>query len=241
MLSLAVAVPAFADDHHHGFIDREYTADGEKAKYVLFLPHDYGHDTDKKYPVILFLHGSGETGSDNVKQVKVGLGPAIKKGEKKFPFIAIFPQASHRKVAVRGRWAAGNPDAKTALGILDEVMSKHSCDPKRVYLTGLSMGGYGTWSLAAAHPKKWAAIAPVCGGGDPAEIAPKVKGLPIWCFHGDADRAVPVEQSRKMIAAIKEAGGEPKYTEYPGVGHNSWDRAYGTPELYDWFLEHESK
>mgnify|MGYP001335433565 CR=1 FL=1 len=224
---------AAADEPAKGFQDRVHKdADGKDAKYVLFVPHDY--KGDKPYPLILFLHGAGETGSDGIKQAKVGLGPAIKKQEKTFPFIAVFPQSQKRT------WQAGSDDAKRALAILAEVEKEYKVDPKRVYLTGLSMGGYGTWSLAVADPDKWAAIVPICGGGD-AKQAEKIKDIPCWCFHGDADNAVKVEKSRQMIEAIKKAGSDPKYTEYPGVGHNSWDKAYGTKELFPWMLEQHKK
>jgi predicted peptidase len=235
-LSLTVAVlvaPAVsrADDAKHGFLDRVHKdPDGKEAKYVLFVPHDY--KSDKAYPVILFLHGSGETGTDGVKQAKTGLGPAIKKNEKEFPFIAIFPQSQKRT------WKAGSEDADRALAILDEVMKEYKTDPKRVYLTGLSMGGSGTWSLAAKYPDRWAAIAPLCGGADLQSVK-TIKGLPCWCFVGDKDRAQLVENNHKMIAALKEAGGKPEFTEYKDVGHNCWDRAYGTKELYAWLLMHK--
>lgn len=216
-----------------GFLNREFKdADGKMAKYVLFVPHEL--DKNKPAPVILFLHGSGETGTDGLKQAKTGLGNAIRKQEKTFPFITIFPQSQERT------WRAGSKDAKRALAILDEVTKEFNGDPKRTYLTGLSMGGFGTWSLAAAHPERWAAIAPICGGGDP-KSASKIKDIPCWCFHGDADKAVNVKLSQQMIAALKEAKAEPKYTEYPGVGHNSWDKAYGTAELYTWLLSHSKK
>jgi predicted peptidase len=216
-----------------GFLDRIHKdADGKDAKYVLFIPHDY--KGDKQYPLILFLHGSGETGTDGAKAAAVGLGPAIKKNEKAFEFIAIFPQSQKRT------WKAESDDAKRALEILDEVKKEYKVDEKRIYLTGLSMGGFGTWSLAAKYPEKWAAIVPICGGGDPAS-AEKIKDLPCWCFHGDADKAVMVTQSQKMIEALKKAGGMPTYTEYPGVGHNSWDKAYATPELYEWLLKQRKK
>lgn len=203
------------------------------SKYGLFIPHSY--KAEKEYPLILFLHGAGERGDDGVAPVKQGIGNAIKPREKDFSFIVIFPQC-----AKNSNWKAGSPDSDRALAILAEVEKKYKVDPKRVYLTGLSMGGFGTWSLAAAHPNKWAAIAPICGGGDPA-TAEKIKHIPTWCFHGDADTAVKVDLSRSMIKALKDVGAEPIYTEYPKVGHNSWDRAYGTAELYPWFLKHTAK
>ena len=121
---------------------------------------------------------------------------------------------------------------------MDEVIVKHAVDKERVYLTGLSQGGFGTWATAAEYPKKFAAVAPVCGGGK-AEWAKKYGKLPIWNFHGDKDGAVPVIRSRMMVEAIKKAGGKVKYTEYPGVGHNSWNQAYDDPKLYQWFLSHK--
>ena len=142
--------PANAADKKTGFLDRVY----KDAKYVLFVPHDY--KGDKPHPVILFLHGSGETGTDGKKQAQVGLGSAIKKQEKTFPFIAIFPQSQKRT------WKADSEDGQRAMAILDEVMKEYKTDPQRVYLTGLSMGGVGTWSFAAKYPEKWAAIVPIC-------------------------------------------------------------------------------
>lgn len=207
-------------------------ADGSEAKYVLFVPHNY--KPEEAAPLILFLHGSGETGTDGKKQAEVGLGPAIKKMEKTFPAFAVFPQSQKRT------WRAESDDAKRALRILDEIEKKYKIDSKRIYLTGLSMGGYGTWSLAVAHPNKWAAIVPVCGGGDPKQ-AEKIKDLPCWCFHGDDDKAVPVTKSREMIDALKKAGGKPEYTEYPGVGHNSWEKAYDTEKLYEWLWAQKRK
>jgi predicted peptidase len=222
-----------ADKQEHGFLERVYKdSAGVEAKYVVFIPQDY--KGDKAYPLILFLHGRGETGTDGQKQVKQGIGNAIKKQEKSFGFITVFPQAHSPN------WKADSSDGKRAMAILDEVMSQYKVNPKRVYLTGLSMGGYGTWSFALQYPDRWAAIVPICGGGDPAQAA-KIKHIPCWCFHGDEDKAVNVTKSRLMIDALKEAGGNPKYTEYPGVGHNSWDKAYATAELYDWLLQQQLK
>jgi predicted peptidase len=222
-----------------GFIDKTFkNADGTTSPYVLFVPHDY--DGKKEYPIILFLHGAGETKSAKKgakMPVEVGIGPAIKKREKDFPFIVVIPQAE-AKSGVVGRWGAGAADGKRAIAMLDEVMKEYKVDPKRQYLTGLSMGGFGTWSHAAAHADRWAAIAPICGGGN-VKDAEKLKDLPCWCFHGADDNVVRASLSRDMIDAIKKAGGDPKYTEYPGVGHNSWDKAYGTDELYTWFLKHK--
>jgi predicted peptidase len=217
-----------------GFLDRTIKdADGKEAKYVLFVPDDYKANGDKAYPVILFLHGSGETGEDGKKQVGTGLGPAIRKQEeagKHFPFFAVFPQAHKRP------WSADSSAGKLAIAILDEVEKEYKIDKNRQYLTGLSMGGMGTWSIAEKYPDRWAAIVPVCGFGDPAKVK-DLKDVPCWAFHGDADPAVNIDKERKTIDALKEAGGKPKFTVYPGVGHNSWDKAYATPELYQWLLE----
>lgn len=219
-----------AGDPARGFLDRVHKgADGTKSKYVVFVPHDY--KGDKEYPLIVFLHGAGERGADGQAQVKVGLGPAVKKREKSFPFIVVFPQAE------KG-WKPAGPDADRAMEILARVEKNYKVDRKRIYLTGLSMGGAGTWGLAAKYPDRWAAIVPICGRADTA-TAPKIKDLPCWCFHGDADDRVTVEQSRKMIQALKDAGGSPRYDEYKGVDHNSWDRAYATDKLYTWLLKHK--
>lgn len=222
-----------ADKIEHGFLNRVIKdPDGKEAKYVLFVPYSY--KGDKPFPTILFLHGAGETGSDGEKQARTGLGNAIRKQEQTFGFIAIFPQSQKRT------WQADSDDGQRAMRILAQVQKNYKVDPKRIHLTGLSMGGFGTWSLAAAYPTKWAAMVPICGGGDPNH-ALVIKHIPCWCFHGDADTAVKVDRSREMIKALKAVGGKPKYDEYPGVGHNSWDKAYGTPELYDWLLKQKLK
>ena len=230
---LVGALVAHAEEAKTGFLNRVHKdSDGKEAKYVLFIPHNYSEGGT--FPLILFLHGMGESGDDGLKQVKVGLGRAIKKQEKQFPFIAIFPQSQKKN------WQAGSPDGMRAIEILAEVQKELRVDPKRIYLSGLSMGGFGTWSIAAKYPERWAAMAPICGGGNPSK-AELIKDIPCWCFHGDKDSAVPVEKSREMIKALKAAGGNPNYTEYPGVGHNSWDKAYGTAELYEWMLKQHLK
>ena len=216
-----------------GFLDKVHKdKEGVEHKYVVFVPHDY--KGDKEYPIILFLHGSGETKGGKKMPVEAGIGTAIKAREKTFPFITVFPQAEKRP------WSADSYDGKLAIAILDDVCKDYKTDKTRTYLTGLSMGGGGTWSHAIKTPERWAAIVPICGYGDPKQ-AEKIKDIPCWCFHGDADTAVKVDQSRAFIKALEAAGGKPKYSEYPGVGHNSWDKAYGTDELYTWLLEQKKK
>jgi predicted peptidase len=216
-----------------GFLDRVHKeADGYEVKYVVFLPRDY--DAKKSFPTILFLHGAGATGTDGRAQVEGGLAPHIRKQEKSFGFIAVFPQAHE------GSWLADSRDGKRALAILDQVATDFRVDARRVTLTGLSMGGQGVWSLAAAHPGRWAAIVPICHGGDPKSAA-KFKDIPCWCFHGDADKVIPPAESRVMIRALKEAGGRPLYNEFQGVGHDSWVRAYAMPDLYEWLLLQKRK
>ena len=228
VLLCLIPSPVRAGEFMTGLLDRTFTdADGKEAKYALFVPHDY--NGDKAYPLVLFLHGAGETGSDGKKQTYVGLGPVARMNADKFHFFILFPQSQDHT------WNADSKDGQRALDMLAAVQKEYKIDDKRLYLTGLSMGGFGTWSLAAKYPDRWAAIVPICGGGDP-EQAKALKDIPCWVFHGDADPAVPVKRSRDMIEALKAVGGQPKYDEYAGVGHNSWEMAYNTPALYEWLL-----
>ncbi len=214
-----------------GFHLKTQSTGDETRKYTIYLPE--GYDSNRKYPVILFLHGAGERGDDGAVCAQVGLGPAILAHPERFPCIAVFPQA-------RRTWEAGSPDAQAALACLDEVMKTYSCDADRVVLTGLSMGGMGSWSNAAADPAKFAAVVPVCGFGDPGAIL-KLKETPVWTILGDADMDRIVRSTRAMATALRDAGGDLHYTEYRGVGHNSWDRAYSTPELIEWMLAQKRK
>jgi predicted peptidase len=198
-----------------------------KLRYLLFLPEGYDK-SEKTWPLILFLHGSGETGNDLSKVKKHG-PPKIVEKKKDFPFIVVLPQAPQRG------W---RPEALNAL--LDDVVANYKVDNDRIYLTGLSMGGFGTWALAAARPERFAAIVPICGGGNPA-MAKKIKDIPTWVFHGGKDRAVPLKRSEDMVKALKDAGGNPKFTVYPDAGHDSWTKAYNDPELYRWLLEQKRK
>ena len=192
------------------------------------MPADY--QGDKPYPLIVYLHGSGEGGTDGKRPANVGLGPAIRKQEKTFPFLALFPQ-SHN-----GSWNADSEDAKRVVDILDDVQKTYQGRPKRVALTGMSSGGDGTWALAVKYPDRWAAIVPVCGDGDPTAAA-KIKDIPCWCFQGAKDGKGDVDNVHAMMKALKDAGADPQYTEYPDAGHEIWGKAYGTPELYDWLLK----
>ena len=222
---------ADAGETKTGFVNKIHKDKDGDAKYVVFVPH--GYTGEKPVPLILFLHGAGERGVDGLAPVTQGIGNGgikLKNNEKTFPFFVVFPQCKPKS-----SWKAGGPDSDRALAILADVQKAYKIDDKRLYLTGLSLGGSGTWSLAAAHPDKWAAIAPICGSADPETVS-KIKHIPTWCFCGDKDGGI--DKNRAMIKALKAAGGEPRYSEYPFVGHNSWDSAYVTPELYTWFLKH---
>ena len=218
--------PTAADPTAPGFHLKTLKTDGGERKYTVYVPP--GYDGSKVFPVILFLHGAGERGQDGIIPAQVGLGPAIANAPGGLPAIVVFPQA-------RQTWAADSPDTSAALAALADVMTNYATDPRRVVLTGLSMGGRGSFELAAKHPEKFAAVVPICGPGRPDD-ASRLKGLPIWTFCGDADRDQTVLNLRTMIEKLKQEGAQTRLTEYRGVGHNSWDRAYNDPELIDWML-----
>ena len=198
--------------------------------YLLYLPKDGGRAGAKR-PLVLFLHGAGERG-DNLDLVKKHGPPKLVEAGKDFPFILVSPQCPKESV-----WT-NETDILAAL--LDEIAAKHPVDADRVYLTGLSMGGMGTWALASAQPKRFAAIAPICGGGDPTK-APLIKDVPTWVFHGAKDKTVPIQKSEEMVAALKAAGGDPKFTVYPEAGHDSWTGTYNNPDFWTWLLAHKRK
>jgi predicted peptidase len=200
------------------------------ADYLLHLPPGYGADTTKRWPLVLFLHGAGERGTN--LQIVAKHGPP-KIDLAKNEFITVAPQCPSGQI-----WSND-----LLLALLDEIESKYAVDTKRVYLTGLSMGGFGTWSLGLSHPEKFAAIAPICGGGDfiTPLLADKAKlvSLPIWAFHGGKDPVVPLEESERMVNCLKKMGvNEVKLTVYPEAGHDSWTQTYTNPELFQWFLKH---
>jgi predicted peptidase len=219
-------VVAHAEEPPRGaLVATEMQTDDAKAKlkYFLYLPSDYD-DGETPWPLLLFLHGAGERGED-LNQVKVHGPPKLIDKGKEFPMIVISPQCP------KGEW--WNP--ATLSKLLDEVSAKYRVDPEQVFVTGLSMGGFGTWSLAMHSPDRFAAIVPICGGGD-ENRAKEIAHIPAWIFHGGKDNVIPASRSEKMEAALKAAGGTPKLTLYPDAGHDSWTEAYNTGELYDWLL-----
>lgn len=200
---------------------------GQSYAYLLYLPAQYDDDKSHRWPVIITLHGSGECGNV-ARMAGMALPRYVASRPKKFPFIVVAVNAP--TMWYRGRNAAA------VLEILDEVAANYRTDPDRVYLTGYSMGGYGTWELAIARPDLFAAIIPVCGVGIPA-AAGNIASLPTWAFHGAKDRNVPVKGSREMVQAMKQAGGHPRYTEYPSEAHEIWESVYGSMSVYKWLLE----
>ena len=216
-------------------------SDGAKLGYRLLIPKNY--DAAQKYPVVLFLHGAGERGTDNAAQLRHGTSLFLKPEVRdKYPCFVIAPQCPpEQKWSAVKDWTgpeafAPKPTApmQLALGAIEAVAKEFSLDPDRLYITGLSMGGCGTWDAISRTPGKWAAAVPICGGGDPTRMAP-AKNVPVWAFHGMNDQAVPVERTRELIAALT-AGGTPLYSEYPYVAHDSWTHAYGEPELLPWLF-----
>jgi poly(3-hydroxybutyrate) depolymerase len=220
-----------------GFQLREFKDDAGSHKYSLFIPA--GYTPARKWPVILFLHGAGERGTDGILPTGVGLGPLVKVREANFPFLVVFPQNEETHGRILTGWSPESADGKRALAILSQVEKDFSVDTKREILTGWSMGGYGAWQLAAATADRWLAVVPVSSGGDPA-LAEKLKGLPIWAFHGAKDKVVRPEESRTLIEAIKNAGGQPRYTELAEGDHNVWTQVYDDDRLYAWMLSPRS-
>jgi len=247
-LLAALLLPTLAAGEETGFQKRTVEVGSVTYKYQVYVPASYR--PSKKWPVIFFLHGAGERGADGERQADLGL-PARIREMKDFPAIVVMPQCA------QGLWW-GDPEMEAqAFAALEQSMKEFHGDPERLYLTGLSMGGYGTWAFGYKYPEKFAALVPVCGGvvanrrflsappwhplsthpEDPyGEAASHLTRVPIWAFHGDADPRVPVTESRKLTEAVKARGGNVRYTEYEGVAHNAWDRAYWEGELLPWLL-----
>jgi len=234
-----------------GFLDRTVTVAGQSYHYQVYVPATYA--AQPSWPAILFLHGAGERGSDGLLQTSVGLAPAIRQNPSRYPAIVVFPQVPRDSLWV------GTP-ADMAVAALQQTMREFHVDPKRVYLTGLSMGGNGTWYIAYRHPELFAAVVPICGWirdfpqfrgsqpvvpGDSAQIMPllvqKLGKTPIWIFHGEVDQVVNVNGSREPAAALKTAGADVRYTEMLGLNHNSWDAAYGSDEFVKWLFAQQRR
>jgi predicted peptidase len=220
-----------------------FTADSKKLLYRVLRPAKI--EAGKKYPLVLFLHGAGERGADNKLQLIHGSALFIKaENRDKYPCYVIFPQCPTGKKWVEVDWSAKKPHVSpkepsepmrlTKL-MLDQFLKDHPVDADRIYVMGLSMGGFGTWDFCQRYPDFVAAAAPICGGADDS-TAEKIKHIPIWTFHGSADTAVWPERTRSMVEALKNVKGNVKYSEYQKVGHNSWNRAFAEPELLPWLF-----
>ena len=222
ILLISLLIPGeeiFGQQTAHKFI--------KEVNYLLSLPDGYNKNTEVKWPAILFLHGAGEVGND-LEKVKTHGPPKLIKAGQKIPFIVISPQ-------VAAGYYEWSPDLLMLM--MKEIIKKYRIDPDRVYLSGLSMGGYGTWDLAMRYPDLFAAIAPICGAGNPVE-AWKIRHTPIWIFHGENDISVPVKNAHIMYQHLSLYGNT-KLTIYPSAGHDSWTATYNRPDLYSWFLSHK--
>lgn len=196
-------------------------------RFLVYLPKGYDADETTRWPLLVFLHGAGERGDELAKVAVHGPPMQAARGDE-LPFIVVAPQCPANSF-----W---DPDGVAAL--TKHVKTTHRVDPARVYLTGLSMGGFGAWETAAKHPELYAAVAPVCGGGNPL-WGHGLSRTPVWAFHGDADSVVPAAMTEAMAMGMRRFGSaEPRITIYPEVGHDSWTRAYDDPELYRWLLQH---
>ena len=226
-----------------GFLDRRIIHAGIDYPYQVYIPSNY--DAARAWPVVLFLHGAGERGSDGLLHTTVGIAPAIRSKPERFPAIVVMPQAP-----LDSFW--GGPPGDAALRALDETCRAFNADPNRVYLTGLSMGGHGSWIIGYHNPRRFAAMLVICGfvgdrpnrpsivpsgEGTPYERVAKVlRNMPIWIVHGEADPAVPVVESRRMHDALRVVGADVRYTELPGTGHDAWTAAYGSESLVGWLF-----
>lgn len=232
----------------HSLLTKEQFRSGDNVlPYRLMSPGN--PKPGQKYPLVIFLHGAGERGNDNNVQLVHGVKEfANAQAREKFPCFLIAPQCPTGKRWVEVDWSAKQHDMPPKpseplnwlLALLEQMKKEKPIDTDRIYVTGLSMGGYGTWDLLSRHAEMFAAAVPVCGGGDDAK-ASVMKGVPIWVFHGAKDTAVIPERSRNMVAAVKKAEGNIKYTEYPEVGHDSWNKAYADPELLPWMFGQKLK
>jgi predicted peptidase len=244
VVSTAQTGPQISEQTLAAYAAKTFQSDSGSLPYRVMSPASL--DPGKKYPLVLFLHGAGERGDDNQIQLVHGASEFAKRRED-YPAFVIFPQCPKEKRWVESSWDlptgrgefADEPaiSMQLALELVDSFTNEHPVDPDRIYVTGLSMGGQGTWFAAATQPKRFAAMLEVCGGGDPT-WADRYAGLPIWAFHGQVDNVVPISRGREMIAALAEAGHHPelRYVEYPNVAHNSWTQTFARDDIYQWLF-----
>lgn len=229
-MNLLLAALLLSGAQQTGFVEKTIEYNKTPTKYAVYVPPTWS--AQKPHPAILFLHGVGEQGTDGKRQLDVGLAPAIKANPDAWDFIVIFPQ----KPPQGSGWIDHD---KLIIDILKETQREYKFDETRLYVTGLSLGGYGTWALLTKYPTLFAAAAPICGAGDPS-AARRVK-TPTWSFHGDKDKIVPIGKAKEMVDAQKAGGAEPKFTVYPEAGHNVWDKAYREEKLWEWLLQFPPK
>lgn len=201
-----------------------------RSNFLLFLPKGVAEDPQRRWPLIVFLHGAGERG-DDLEKLKAYGPPKLVESDPTFPFIVVSPQVPFDPAFM--------PDAFPAL--LDDIVRELPVDEDRIYLTGVSMGGFATWAWAMVEPWRFAAIAPIASGWEHLEDACKLKDIPIWAFHGAKDGAVPIDLDQKMVDAVKACGGNIRFTIYPDAEHDSWTQTYNNSELFDWFLRHRRR
>ncbi|MCA9060841.1 MAG: dienelactone hydrolase family protein, partial [Planctomycetaceae bacterium] len=216
-----------------GFLNRTLIDDDGTHRYVLFVPKDY--KPDRPWPLIVFLHGAGERGSDGQLQTTAGLGPFVRAHEDTFPFLVLFPQCEDDQSRILTGWSARAAATQRMLRMLERVETDYAVDPQHRILTGWSMGGYGVWNVAAATPDRWSALVPIAGGGDPGLID-SLRQIPIWAIHGQRDNVIRPSASQRLIDALHSVGSSPWLTILPEAGHDVWKTAYGSKELYQWML-----
>jgi predicted peptidase len=229
-----------AQEPPHAFYDARVHENTKKERmpYRLYVPRNY--DPEQRYPLVLWLHGSKGRGKDNTRQLRganAWATAAFASGgnQAQFPAFIVAPQCPLKRTWDRTGGLELSKEQHLVVEILVQLQKEYSIDPQRIYIAGESMGGFGTWSLAIKRPDLFAAAVPLCGGGNP-QFIDRLVGLPLWAFHGAADRTVSVRRSREMIAALRTAGGDPRYSEYPRVRHDVWKKAFTDPELLPWLF-----
>ena len=234
LLSLSSAVACVAQEPAAGRqVEQTLRVGDTQVRYLCYLPRDYA-ESDAPAPLLLFLHGRGESKGPLAKVAKWGPPKQLAAGEH-LPWIVLSPQCPESE------WWSQQAQQSLLVALLDHAERTWRIDPQRIAVTGLSMGGYGAWQLCTDHPERFCAAVPICGGGEPAR-AERITGLPIWAWHGVDDRTVPFEQSRRMVEAIRTAGGERvRFTSLEHVGHNSWSAAYGSPVLWRWLKKQRAR